>query len=192
MRLILIALAFAGLLAGPAGAASGLPDPTAPVLAFHNGVAVLTHTDRATDLRLVRRLATRLFDTDAMTRGGMGAAYDKASPAQRAQLVDVFVRRMTARIEKDPAAGPGAQMTVVKVTPAGAGAWVVATRTTRGRAISALAWRTRSEPGGIRIVDVLKDGSSLVTLEHNVFAQELRSHDLAWVLADLTRKADSD
>jgi ABC-type transporter MlaC component len=185
MRPIAFAALALAILAQPALAAA--PDPSAPVTAFHTGLAGLTRTDRAADLRLVKRLAAKSFDVDAIVRGVMGTAYDTATPAQRAQLSDVFLRGMTARVEKE--AATSGQMTVVKVTPAGAGLWLVATRTVRGTATSALTWRVRAEASGPKIIDVLQSGGSLVALQHNVFQQALRGHDVAWVIADMARRA---
>jgi ABC-type transporter MlaC component len=174
-----------------AGAQAAAPvDPAAPVLAFHNGLTALSHKDRAGDLRLLRRLVPRSFDVDTIERAVMGPQADKATPAQRARLADVFVRRMAARIEKDGSVGPGAVMTVQKSRPVSDGVWLVSTKSTRGGASSTLTWRVRAEAGGPRIVDVLKDGGSLTGVERGQFQAAMRGRDLNAVITELERTAD--
>ena len=187
MRAALITAAAVLALACTAHAAAA-PDPGAPVIAFHDGLAALNPADPAADQRLVKRLAAKTFDLDAMARAVLGDQAARSTPAQRARLEAVFVRQITGRIEKDPTAGPGGVMTVVKVTPMRSGdEWLVATRTVRGKATATLAWRVRAEPAGPRIVDVLKAGSSLTAVENARIAGDLRTRGIDYVIGELEK-----
>jgi ABC-type transporter MlaC component len=186
----LAAGALAAALGGsPASAAP--PDPTLPVLTFHAGVAVLSRKDPEADRRLVKRLAAKTFDMDAMAGAVLGDQAGRASAAQKARLEDVFVRLIAGRLEKDDTVGPGAVMTVLKVTPMRSGdEWLVSTRTVRGRLVAPLVWRVRAERGGPRIVDVMRAGSSLTAVEHARIAQDLSRRGLDAVIAELETSAN--
>jgi ABC-type transporter MlaC component len=163
-------------------------DPAAPVIMFHEGLASLNPADPAADQRLVKRLTAKTFDMDAMARAVLGDQAGRSTPAQRARLEAVFVRLIAGRIEKDPTAGAGSTLTVVKVTPMRTGdEWVVSTRTVRGKSSAPLTWRVRAEPGGPRIIDVLQAGSSLTAVENARIAGDLRTRGIDYVIAELEK-----
>jgi ABC-type transporter MlaC component len=179
--LAVLALACTAHAAGPA-------DPTVPIITFHDGLAGLNPADPAADQRLVKRLTAKTFDMDAMARAVLGDQAAKATPAQRTRLETICVRLITSRIERDPTAGPGGVMTVVKVTPMRSGdEWLVATRTVRGKATATLAWRVRAEPVGPRIVDVLRAGSSLTAVEAARIQGDLHARGIDYVIAELEK-----
>jgi ABC-type transporter MlaC component len=158
------------------------------VITFHSGLSVLNPGDPAADRRLVKRLTARTFDMDAMARAVLGDQAARSTPAQRVRLEDVFVRLIAARIEKDPSAGPGSTITVVKVTPMRSGdEWLVSTRTERGKSVAPLTWRVRAQPGGPRIVDVLRAGSSLTAVEAARVAGDLRTRGIDFVIDELEK-----
>lgn len=187
MRYILL-LAVAGVALTCTAHAAPAVDPTAPVIAFHDGLAGLNPRDPAADQRLVKRLSARTFDMDAMARAVLGDQAARSTPAQRERLETVFVRLIASRIEKDPSVGPGSTIAVVKVTPMrNGGEWLVSTRTTRGKSVAPLTWRVRSEPQGPRIVDVLRAGSSLTAVENARVAGDLKSRGIDYVIAELEK-----
>ena len=187
MRAVLIT-AFAVLALACTAHAAGGPDPTAPVIAFHDGLAGLNPADPTADLRLVKRLTARTFDMDAMARAVLGDQAGRSTPAQRARLETVFVRLITDRIEKDPTTGAGSVITVAKVTPRRSGdEWLVSTRTVRGKSVAPLTWRVRAEPGGPRIVDVLRAGTSLTAVENARVAADLRTRGIDYVIGELEK-----
>ena len=187
MRLSLLAALAVSTLACTAHAA-GAPDPSAPVIAFHDGLAALNPANPAADQALVKRLTAKTFDMEAMAKAVLGDQASKATPAQKARLEAAFVKVITRQIEKDPTAGPGGVMTVVKVTPMrGGDEWLVATRTVRGKASAGLAWRVHAEAGGPRIVDVLRSGSSLTAVENARLAPDLRARGIDYVIAELEK-----
>ncbi|HWE46323.1 MAG TPA: ABC transporter substrate-binding protein [Caulobacteraceae bacterium] len=171
-----------------AGAAARAVDPTLPVIAFHAGLSSLNPRDPVADRRLVRWLAAKTFDMEAMARAVLGDQAGRSTPAQRVRLEDVFVKLIAGRIEKDPSVGPNSTIAVVKVTPLRSGdEWLVATRTTRGKATAPLTWRVRAEPGGPRIVDVLRAGSSLTAVENARVAGDLRTRGIDYVITELDK-----
>ena len=168
--------------------AAGSPDPAAPVVAFHDGLAALNPADPAADQRLVKRLAAKTFDMDAMARAVLGDQAARSTPAQRARIEGVFVKLITSRIEKDPSVGPGSTLTVVKVTPMRSGdEWLVSTKTIRGKAVAPLTWRVHAEAAGPRIVDVLRAGSSLTAVENARVAGDLRTRGIDYVIDELDK-----
>ena len=187
MRFFLLSALAALALACTAHAAPTV-DPAAPVIAFHDGLAALNPRDPAADQRLVKRLSARTFDMDAMARAVLGDQAARSTPAQRERLEAVFVRLIVARIEKDPSVGPGSTIAVVKITPMrGGGEWLVSTRTTRGESVAPLTWRVRAEPGGPRIVDVLRAGSSLTAVENARVAADLHTRGIDYVIGELEK-----
>jgi hypothetical protein len=175
-------LAAAALAAAPCVVAAPA-DPSSVVVSFHNSVmaAARTSSSEAEAERAVRRS----FDLDAIETSVLADRSAAASPAQRARLGDIIVRRLAARILKDPDVRSGAELVVVKSRQVGDGGWLISTQSGPRQGGVSLTWRLHDGSQGPRIVDVLHDGGSLASLERHKLEAALHGKDLDAALAEL-------
>jgi ABC-type transporter MlaC component len=174
--------AVAALAAAP-GVFAAPADPSSVVVSFHKSVmaAAKANSSEAEAERAVRRS----FDLDAIETSVLAGRSSGATAEQRARLGDIIVRRLAARILKDPDVRSGVELVVVKSRPVGDGGWLVSTQSgPRQRGVS-LTWRLHDGSQGPRIVDVLHDGGSLASLERHKLDAALHGRDLDAALAEL-------
>lgn len=181
------ALAFAGaFLAGPAQAAD---DPASRFIrdlqAQFARAAPIGKPGNAAELE---RIVLRAFDMDALARAALGSKAAGASAAQVRRLGRVYVRRVVREtLERRRKAKTEGTITGSK--PAGPGQWLVTTRSmSLQNEPMVLAWKVKQYPAGLKIVDVLRDGSSLVNSERRTIQIALRTRSLDAVIAELEQK----
>ena len=182
------ALALIAAVAGsPARAA-----PTDPASAFIRDLQVqlarAAPSGKPGEAAAVERLITRAFDMDTLARAALGSRAAQANAAQIRRLGKVFVKRVTRETleRRAKARGDGA---VTGSKPAGPGHWLVTTKSEQaGRDPVILAWKVRQDPRGMKIVDVLRDGSSLVNSERRNIQLALRTRALDVVIAEMEQR----
>jgi ABC-type transporter MlaC component len=140
------------------------------------------------DAAAVERIIVRAFDMDALARAALGSRAVEANAAQIRRLGRVFVKRVTRETLERRAKARG-NGTITGSKPAGPGQWLVTTRGEQaGNDPVILAWKVRQGPGGLKIVDVLRDGSSLVNSERRNIQLALRTRSLDAVIAEMEQK----
>lgn len=140
------------------------------------------------DAAAVERVISRAFDMDEIARLALGPRAASATPTQIRRLGGVYLKRVVREtLARRRKARSEAVITGSK--PAGPGLWLVTTRavsTTNDPMM--LAWKVRKSGAAFRIVDVLRDGSSLVNSERRRFETALRTRTLDAVIAELEQK----
>lgn len=140
------------------------------------------------DAAALDRVVARAFDFEEIARLALGASVARASSGQIRRLGDVYrkrvVRETLERRRKTRTEG-----VITGSKPAGPGMWLVTTRavsTTNEPMI--LAWKVRGSGAAMKIIDVLRDGSSLVNSERRQIQTALRTRTLDAVIAKLEQK----
>lgn len=175
----------AATLASPAWAA---PDPAGFIRDMQAELARVAPQGKPADSVAVERVVTRAFDMDAIARAVLGSRAAQATPAQLRRLAKVYVKRVVREtLERRRTAKGTTRITGTK--PAGAGEWVVTTTSQRTQGDPViLGWRVRNGAAGLRIVDVLRDGTSLVATQRRDIQTALRAKSLDDVIAGLEQK----
>jgi len=173
------------LAAWPALAA---PAAEAFIRQLQTGVDRAAPAGRPGDVAAVSRLIERAFDLEAIARAVLGARAATATPAQVRRLARAFGNRMARETLERRRKARGAAR-IVRSRPAGPNEWLVYTSSERDRQDPlVVAWRVRRTAGGLRIVDVLRDGASLVSAQRRDLQTALRSKSLDVVIAQMEQR----
>ncbi len=113
--------------------------------------------------RAWRSLVADFLDVRLITRFVTGPAWRSATPEQRQRLIEVVEKRLAdlcaARIREEGDSG----FEVLNTAPLAAEDMLVTTRhSSAGRAPATLSWRVRADEAGLRILDIVSNGSSLM------------------------------
>lgn len=170
-RHVLIALTALPLTAAAA-------DPAAPVRVFVAGAP-------GRDAAQIEQLVGETFDLDALASAALGAA--PAGPEQRRRLGRVIARRIA--VETVARADRNVQTAVARTKPIGPGQWLITTQTPRRNMEPLLlTWRVSDASGALKIIDVLRDGTSSIGVQRREIATALRRSSLDDVIAAMERR----
>lgn len=173
--------------------AYGAPAPGDPVVQLHAGLLSVSRKGWPTDRDRIAPLLRRYVDADAIARRVLGAEGAAASRSQRLRLAATLMTRLENQILRGPAPDPNDGFAVTSVRAIGKSEWLVATRSLqsspdKGPEPVVLAWRIGMRLGAPVIIDTLRDGQSLATLQHEDFLNGLRGHDIEWVITRMERR----
>ena len=135
-------------------------------------------------------LIAEAFDLPAIAAAALRSAGEAATAAQHGRLGRALGLRMTEEIlRRRNSADAGFQVAAVR--PITADEWLVTTRVTPpGEAAIIIGWRVRRIAGRFRIVDVTRDGVSIVITQRQEIASALRAQrSLDTVIDDIERRA---
>jgi len=185
-RLLVLA---AALSAFPATAALASADEaTAFVRQMQAELARAAPPGRDGDAAAVERIVNRAFDLETIARATLGSHAAAATPAQVRRLARVFALRMTRETLRRRKSATGTSK-IVRTTPAAAGEWLVYTQTNQDRQQPVVAaWRVRKGPRGLKIVDVLRDGASIVSAQRRDIQTALRGNSLDGVITKMEQR----
>ncbi len=192
--IVLIAIALHAILATAAAIARQREhDPPEAFIATlrNNVIAASAPGRRSDDIRAaLDRLIAEAFDIPAIATATLHPAGESATPAQRERLGRVLARRMTdAILRRRNDADTGFQ--IVGTRAIAADEWLVTTRITpQDETGIIVGWRLRREAGRFRIVDVTRDGASMVITQRQEIASALRAQrSLDAAIDDIERRS---
>jgi phospholipid transport system substrate-binding protein len=175
-----LAAAFAGLLAAAPAAAQDSGKPTSPdeaakfLAALGNeAIKVLGSPNGTLDEREahLRRLLSDNFDLQRIGRFVLGQAWNGASQEQRAEYLQLFSEYVLATYSRRLGGYSGEKFKIVKAEQAGKQDVVVFTEITRPSGPPLICgWRVRDTGGGLKILDVMVDGLSMINTQRSEFA----------------------
>lgn len=164
-RHVLIALVAMPLMAAAA-------DPAAPVRTFVAGAPGRSAAQ-------IAQLVGETFDLDALATAALGAA--PATAEQRRRLGQAIARRIAA--ETVARGDRHVQTVVARTKPIGPGQWLITTQTPRRNMEPLLlSWRVSNAGGALKIIDVLRDGTSSIGVQRREIATALRRQTLDAVI----------
>ncbi len=176
-------------LAAPPCALAAEPDPATPVVRLRDEVVAAAGKAWPPDPHAIAELVGQNFDLDIIAAAVLGRRVEMATPEQRGRLAHALGQLMVHELMRHrPASADGFAVTATLQTVPGE--WLVVTRSTRpGEAAIQLAWRVRSGAGGLRIIDLLRDGASAVITERQDIAAALSRSDLNAVIEAIEHRA---
>lgn len=136
------------------------------------------------------RLVTEAFDLAAIAAAALRPAGDAATPQQRERLSRVLGRRMTEELVRRRGARE-VEFSIGDVRAIAPAEWLVATQVSpAGEPTVIVGWRVRNVAGGLRIVDVVRNGVSIVITQRQEIASALRAQrPLDSIIDDIERHA---
>ncbi len=179
----------AALFGGPALAApTRAPAPEAFLRQLQADIDRAAPAGRTGNAVQVERIIARAFDLDSIARTTLGTAAATATPLQVRRLARNFALRVTRETLNRRKAASG-DATVTGSKAAGPGEWLVYTRSPRANQDPVtLSWRVKQTPAGLRIMDVLRDGTSIVAAQKRDIQTALRTRSLDAVILALEQK----
>jgi phospholipid transport system substrate-binding protein len=128
------------------------------------------------------------FDTVAISRYVLGPYWDSATESQRQEFVLLFTRYMVQTFARSFGEWGALQLTAVSLQSNGPAGTLIGSRIGGPKASARVDWRVRGSADGNRVVDVIVDGISLMTTQHQQFAAVLhRAEGQVEVLLRLLR-----
>jgi phospholipid transport system substrate-binding protein len=180
-----------------AGAASAQTDPESAaqfVLRVRGELLAIPSTAASPDAvrEQVGRVIVDSFALDAMTRTVLGARAAGATAQQRDRLGRALARGMSRDFLQVQPDAAQAGFALIDSRTIADGDWIVRTRIARNRDTSTIVtWRVRRGADGLRFVDALRDGVSLVITRRDEMAAALRASgdDLDAAIAAFERRS---
>jgi len=150
---------------------------------------------RAQDLSLsereakVRRLLADNFDLPKIGRFVLGKAWRSASDDQRKEYQHLFGLFVTQTYAKRLGGYSGEAFKIVKASSYAKQDALVVTEIARPSGPSLKAgWRVRNGKGGLKILDVVVEGASMLAAQRSEFQSVLRTHGLNGLIEMLRLK----
>jgi phospholipid transport system substrate-binding protein len=134
------------------------------------------------------------FDAPAIARYVLGPYWDSATESQRQEFTLLFTRYMVQTFARSFGEWGALQMTAVSLQSNGPSGVLIGSRIGGAKASARVDWRLACSDRGNRVVDIIVDGISLMTTQHQQFTSVVRRADgqvepLLRILRLKTRKA---
>ena len=153
-------------------------------------IAVLAQRDLdvPTRQRALGELLVTGFDMKVISRLALGRPYRDLDSAQRSDYEELFRKFVLETYGARLANYSGEQLRILRETPASDDDVVVASEIGRaGAEPLRVNWRVRGGPDGLRIVDVIVEGVSMIVTQRNEFQAVVDARGLPGLL-DLLRE----
>lgn len=177
--------------AGPAQAQGSPTSPEQAARFVHEFggriVTVLARTETP-DTQLRREIETLIFeniDVEAIGRSSLGASWQRASEAQRAEYLALFAVWATRTYADRLGVNRGGSLTVLGALATASDAYVRARVAKADGRASLLDLRVREIQGRLKIVDAEVDGISMDQMQREEFASVVRRQGLDALIASL-------
>jgi phospholipid transport system substrate-binding protein len=186
-RRVVLALAVAAL-AAPVALAGSASTFVADL--GERAIAVLAQRDmgKAQRQRALAELLVTGFDMKVISRLALGRPYRDLAPAQRSDYEELFRRFVLETYGARLANYSGEQLRILRETPASDDDVVVSSEIGKaGAEPLRVDWRVRRGAGGLRIVDVVVEGVSMIVTQRNEFQAVVDARGVGGLL-DLLRE----
>lgn len=180
-------LAFLALFLVAAAPPPAAPDPAQPVRDLAQAIEALPQP--LTEAAVAEPIAV-YFDLDAIARAALDERAATASPDQIARLARIYARRIAHdTLEEATGAPPRWQITETRALEA-AGGWLVTTsaQIEPDEEPEVLQWHVMPQTDALRVIDVLKEGSSYVGQLRRQLGRALQARPLDAVLRLMEEK----
>lgn len=152
-------------------------------------LAVLRADSAALELReaKVRELLSKNFDLERIGKFVLGKAWPEATPAQRAEYLQLFSEYVLATYSRRLGGYSGESFKIVKAETVGKQDAIVMTEIARpsGSPLNC-GWRVRTmEDGKQKILDVVVDGLSMINTQRDEFAAVVQKRGMDGLLETL-------
>ncbi len=190
--LIFVGLIWVALGSFPAAAKTS-PEEAAKFLdeLSSRALAVLRNQNISLDEReaRVRKLLHENFDFKRIGRFVLGKAWRTATPEQRAEYQRLFAEFVARTYAHRLGGYSGERFRIIRARPLGKRDAVVLTEISRpsGPPVRA-GWRVRAGKNGLKILDVIVEGVSMVVTQKSEFQSVVRKHGLDGLIEILRLK----
>ena len=174
-----------------ASAAGPLEEPSAPLLRMKTGLSEAAKHGWPPLRHEVERLVAENFDLMAIARSVLGNRMNSVTPSQHEHLAHALGSRLVREIMGQ--AQPPSSLIVSNIRTIGAGEWILSVETPKdARPALVHGWRIRSSEGQMRIVDVLRNGTSAAITQRDELAAALRKSDLDTITTEIERRSATE
>lgn len=139
----------------------------------------------------VRALLAENFDLEKIGHFVLGKSWREASEEQQKEYLKLFADFVTLTYAKRLGGYSGEAFKIQNAVPYGKGDVLVQTEISRpsGPPLKA-GWRVRNGKGGLKILDVIIEGVSMVTTQRSEFQAVIQNHGLDGLIEMLRLKVD--
>ncbi len=194
MRRRFLGWLLAGLFAAPFARAADVAAAVEPIAQLNQGLLEIMKAGAATPFpkryEMLAPTVARVFDLAGILRACVGPRWTTFSPAEQADLFEVFRRFTVASYVANFDNYAGERFEVMPDSHPAAGGEVVETRILQpSGSVFRIDYLMRQEPEGWKVVDVLLDGAiSRVAVQRSDFRGLLGGPDASELIASLQQK----
>lgn len=194
-RAFLTAIAAGAIWASPRRAWAGSPAAARAFITELGNDAVRTlQADAPSSQKSdqLKELFRRAFDFPAIGRFVLGRYWNNASQQQQAEFLEVFTDFVTTSYARRLADETVSGFSITGLRDLGDGDYLVQTAIMRpnGPQLN-YEWRVRSQPSGMRIVDVIVEGVSLLVTQRSDFTSVVQREGMDGLIRSLRRKVSA-